>query len=188
MATVAPGTGSQHKLAGRSRVDAASEQGEATCPAIAPPGWVPVTTTVICTLAVLDSAYLTYAHFTSAKVLACSMKGFVDCAAVTTSVYSHFLGMPVSVLGLAWSAGMLVLCSPWAWRAVSPWVGRIRLAGSVAGVGMVIWLMYAELVKLRHLCEYCTLVHILTVALFIVIVFATALAVPAEPDELEAGT
>ena len=49
---------------------------------------------------------------------------------------------------------------------------------------MVIWLMYAELVKLRHLCEYCTLVHILTIALFIVVVFGTALAVHPD-DELE---
>jgi len=52
---------------------------------------------------------------------------------------------------------------------------------------MVIWLMYAELVKLRHICEYCTVVHILTVALFIVIVFGTALAVPNDPDELDAA-
>ena len=97
-------------------------------------------------------------------------------------VYSHFLGLPVSVLGLAWSVGMLVLCSPWAWRAVSPWVGRTRLLGAVTGAAMVIWLMYAELVKLRHLCEYCTLVHILTIALFVVVVFGTALAVHPEDD------
>jgi uncharacterized membrane protein len=115
-------------------------------------------------------------------VLACSTKGFVDCALVTNSVYSHFLGLPVSVLGLAWSLGMLVLCNPWAWRAASPWVGRLRLLGAVTGAAMVIWLMYAELVKLRHLCEYCTLVHILTIMLFIVVVFGTALAVHPEDD------
>jgi uncharacterized membrane protein len=148
---------------------------------------VPIASTVICVLAVLDAAYLTYAHFTSATVLACSTKGLIDCALVTTSVYSHFLGMPVSVLGLVWAVGMLVLCNPWAWRAVSPGVGRVRLLGSVTGVAMVIWLMYAELVKLRHICEYCTVVHILTVALFIVIVFGTALAVPNDPDELDAA-
>ncbi len=146
---------------------------------------MPITTTVICVLAVLDSSYLTYAHFSSAAVLVCSTKGFVDCGLVTTSIYSHFLGLPVSVLGLVWSVGMLVLCSPPAWRAVSPWVGRLRLLGSVTGAAMVIWLMYAELVKLRHLCEYCTLVHILTIALFIVVVFGTALAVHPD-DELAA--
>jgi uncharacterized membrane protein len=47
---------------------------------------------------------------------------------------------------------------------------------------MVIWLMYAELVKLRHLCEYCTLVHILTIVLFVVVVFGTALAVHPEDE------
>ena len=152
-------------------------------PAAVPPRWVPYTATVICVLALLDSAYLTYAHFTTANVLVCSTKGFVDCAAVTTSSYSHPLGIPVSVAGLAWSAVMLALCSPWGWRAASPWVSRARLAGSVAGVGMVIYLLWAELIKLRHLCEYCTGVHIFTVALFFVVVFGTALAVPADPDE-----
>ncbi len=182
---MAPGTSSQPKL----RRGAASggppagppDEEVASGPAIIPPRWVPITSTIICLLAVLDSSYLTYAHFSSAAVLACSTKGFVDCALVTTSVYSHFLGLPVSVLGLVWSLGMLVLCNPWAWRAASPWVGRLRLLGSVTGAAMVIWLMYAELVKLRHLCEYCTLVHVLTIALFIVVVFGTALAV--HPDD-----
>src|SRR5271154_1359008 len=141
MATMAPGTSSQQKL---GRGSAGSPPGDpegpdlAPGPAIVPPRWVPITSTLVCVLAVLDSSYLTYAHFTSAAVLACSTKGFVDCALVTTSVYSHFLGLPVSVLGLLWSVGMLVLCNPWAWRAVSPWVGRLRLLGSVTGAAMVI--------------------------------------------------
>jgi uncharacterized membrane protein len=61
-------------------------------------------------------------------------------------------------------------------------VARARLAGAVAGVAMVFWLLWAELIKLRHICEYCTVVHILTFALFVVIVLGSALAVPAEPD------
>lgn len=147
-----------------------------------PPRWAPLSATVICVLAFADSAYLTYAHFTSPSVLACSTKGFVDCAAVTTSVYSHPLGVPVVIPGLVWCALMAVVCSPWVWRASSrpwwPWVGRLRLAGSVAGIGMVFYLLWAELVKLHHLCEYCTGVHVLTVALFLVVVFGTALSEP----------
>src|SRR5271157_6028728 len=109
---MAPGASSQQKL-GRGAAGSASADPEnqevAPGPAIVPPGWVPITSTLICVLAVLDSSYLTYAHFSSAAVLACSTKGFVDCALVTTSVYSHFLGLPVAVLGLVWSVGMLVL-------------------------------------------------------------------------------
>jgi uncharacterized membrane protein len=182
MATTSPGVSSQPRLAGAAPPPPVESHKVGPGPAIIPPRWVPIASTIVCVLAVLDSSYLTYAHFTSATILACSTKGFVNCALVTTSVYSHFLGLPVSVLGLAWSAGMLVLCSPWAWRAVSPWVGRIRLLGAVTGAAMVIWLMYAELVKLRHLCEYCTLVHILTIVLFVVVVFGTALAVHPEDE------
>lgn len=154
--------------------------------AMVPPHWAPVTALVICVIAFADAAYLAYAHFTSASVLACSTHGFVDCAAVTTSVYSHPLGVPVVIPGLIWSAGMGALCGPWAWRASDrpwwPWVSRLRIAGSVAGVAMVFYLLWAELIKLHHLCEFCTILHVLTVALFLVIVFGTALATPAEPE------
>jgi uncharacterized membrane protein len=61
---------------------------------------------------------------------------------------------------------------------------RARLAGSVAGLAMV-YLLWAELIKLHHICEYCTVMHILTIALFIVIVLGTALGVPVELAETE---
>jgi len=173
-----------------ARTEVAEEEGEAG-PASGtrslPPRWVPVTATVICVLAVLDSAYLTYAHFTSASVLACPTKGFIDCGLVTTSSYSHPFGIPVAVAGLGWSLVMLALCSPRAWRAASAWVSRARLVLSVGGVAMVFYLLWAELIKLRHLCEYCTGVHVLTVALFVVIVFGTALSQPADGEEEGAG-
>jgi uncharacterized membrane protein len=150
-----------------------------------PPRWVPLTSTIICALAVADSGYLTYTHFTNPKAIACFLAkpgSFVNCGMVTTSAYSHPLGIPVALAGLIWAVAMLALCSPWGWRAANKWVGRARLAGSVVGVGTVCWLLWAELIKLRHLCEYCTGVHILTFALFIVILLGTALAVPSEPE------
>lgn len=145
-----------------------------------PPRWVPWTTTVICALTVLDAAYLTLEHFQGGKVNGCVMNSVINCTAVTNSIYSRFLGLPVSVLGLAWAAGMLVLCVPPAWRMASPWVGRLRLAGSVVGVAMVFYLVYRELFSIGKICEYCTVVHILSLALFFVIVFGMALAMPSE--------
>jgi uncharacterized membrane protein len=152
-------------------------------PALVPPGWVPITTTIISLIALADAAYLTYIHYTNPTGLACSTSGFVNCTAVTTSIYSHPFGVPVAVAGLAWAFAMLLLCSPWGWRASSRWVSPVRLAGSVAGVGMVFYLLYVELFSLGHLCEYCTVVHVMTVALFIVVAFGTALAVPGDEDE-----
>jgi uncharacterized membrane protein len=147
---------------------------------LVPPRWVPLTTTVVCLLALADSAYLTYSHFTSTPPAFCpSTGGVIDCGLVTSSTYSHPFGVPIVIPGDIWCTAMLVLCSPWAWRAASLWANRLRLAGSAAGVAMVLWLVYVEVVKLRHICEYCTGVHVLTVALFVIIVFATALGSPA---------
>ena len=48
----------------------------------------------------LVSAYLTFEHFTANATLACSIGGVVDCAKVTTSAWSTFMGVPVALLGL----------------------------------------------------------------------------------------
>jgi uncharacterized membrane protein len=53
---------------------------------------------------------------------------------------------------------------------------------------MVLYLLWAELIKLHHICEFCTIMQVLSVALFFVVVFGTAAALPAaaaesEPDE-----
>ena len=107
---------------------------------LVPPRWVPRTSAIICLLAVADSVYLTYTHFTNPKGISCFLAkpgSVVNCALVTTSRYSYFFGslfhhlLPVALAGLVWSVAMLALCSPWAWRAASPWVARARLAGDV---------------------------------------------------------
>ena len=157
--------------------------------ALVPPRWVPITTMALCLIGVADAAYLTVLHFTNSLPLVCPTKpGFINCDDVLFSKYSHPFGIPVVVPGLTWAVVMLALCTPWAWRAASPWVHRARLVGSAAGILTVFYLLWAELIKLHHLCEYCTGMHIVTVALFFVIVFGTALAVPghADVDETEA--
>jgi uncharacterized membrane protein len=161
-----------------------SADSESKRPALVPPGWAPITSTIICLIALADSGYLTYIHYTNPTGLHCSTSGFINCTAVTTSIYSHPFGVPVAVAGLAWSFAMLLLCSPWGWRASSRWVSPVRLAGSVAGVGMVFYLLYVELFDLGHICEYCTVVHFMTIALFMVVAFGTALAVPGDEQDV----
>ncbi len=185
MATRAVKTGSSRSLASsRGSVEADAPGSARRRPALVPPGWVPITSTIICAIALADSAYLTFIHYTNPAGLACSTSGFVNCTAVTTSIYSHPFGVPVAVAGLAWSFVMLLLCSPWGWRASSRWVSPLRLAGSVAGVGMVFYLLYVELFSLGHLCEYCSVVHLMTIALFVVVAFGTALAIPGDEEDV----
>jgi uncharacterized membrane protein len=116
------------------------------------------------------STYLTIAHYTSPDIIACSSSGTVNCEQVTTSAQSMFLGIPVAVLGLAFFVGMTVLMLPQAWRSERRAVHAVRLAGAVAGVGFVLWLVYAELFIIRAFCLWCTVAHALALVLFAVAV------------------
>jgi uncharacterized membrane protein len=156
-------------------VSTGTELDDPTETAWKPPRWASPVSLVICVLGIATASYLTYAHYSDASVLACSDKGAINCAKVTTSAESHFLGMPVAVLGLAFFVGMTALCLPFAWRRQEPVVRYARLLATVVGVGMILWLIYAELAIIDAICLYCTVVHGLTLALFFVVVVATVL-------------
>jgi uncharacterized membrane protein len=136
------------------------------------PRWVGRSTLVLAAAAVAVSAYLTIAHYTTPNVLACSASGTIDCARVTTSTQSRFLGIPVAVLGLMWSIAMVALCSPFAWRSRTPWIRAARLILVCTGMLFVLWLVYAELFVIRAICLWCSAIHALTFALFVVVVLA----------------
>lgn len=116
------------------------------------------------------ATYLTIAHYTTSAVLACSDKGFVNCAQVTTSQWSEIAGIPVALLGLAYFVAMVPLNLPAAWRSPDPRIHQARLALAVVGMAFVLWLVYAEFVLIRAICLYCTVVHVLTFALFVLVV------------------
>ncbi|HZP90021.1 MAG TPA: vitamin K epoxide reductase family protein [Actinomycetota bacterium] len=144
--------------------------------------WVPPASLVLALVGLGASIYLTIAHFTSPDVLACPANGTIDCALVTTSAQSRFLGIPVAVLGLAWFAGMTGLCVPAAWNSERRLVHLARLAGSVAGVAFVLWLVYAELFIIGAICEWCTVAHVCAFGLFVIAVL-TAPPLLGEPLE-----
>ncbi len=149
-------------------------------------GGVPLATLIVSILGVADSTFLVYQHFSAAPTFAgCSDKGAVNCEAVTTSPWSYLFGshlLPVSVLGLAFFLFMIVLNSPWGWRAPWPAVHWIRLGAVIVGVVMVLYLIWAELFRINAICLYCTGVHLLTFILFALIVgkaaFSGVRAVP----------
>ena len=145
------------------------------------PRWVRLGTFVVALAALAVSTYLTIAHFTTTTILVCSGSGTIDCARVTTSPQSRFLGIPVAVLGLAWSIAMVAVCAPQAWRARARWIRYGRIALASAGIVFVLWLVYAELFIIRAICLWCTVVHILTFTLFVlVVVFGWEDADPAD--------
>jgi len=128
------------------------------------------------------SVYLTIAHYTSAKILACSDKGTINCQKVTTSSYSKQFGIPLAVLGLGFFVVTLAFQNPWVWRSASRLIRRARMAVAAGGAVMVLWLLWVELFKLDAICLYCTAVHVLSVLLFISTGLGTAAT--AEPAEI----
>jgi uncharacterized membrane protein len=137
--------------------------------------WLRWGSLVVCVLGLAASAYLTYEHYSSSTSLACPDTGAINCLKVTTSSYSKVLGVPVALLGLLFYVGMTALCSPPAWSARNPWVGRVRLLGAVSGVVFVVYLVWAELFRIDAICLWCTAVHVLTVVLFGLLVVGAAL-------------
>jgi uncharacterized membrane protein len=117
------------------------------------------------------SFYLTLAHYDSGAVqLACSENGAINCAKVTTSPESVILGVPVALIGLIYYAVMVGLNLPFMWRSRYRSVAPLRLAGVIAGIGMVVYLVSAELLTIKAICIYCTAVHALTFILFMLVV------------------
>ena len=157
---------------------AAAARGAAVLPPEGPriaPTWFQWTTWVLSLAGLGVSTYLTIAHFTSSSILACSDKGLVNCAAVTTSAESMVFGIfPVAVLGLAFYVFMAAATSPWAWRITWPPLRLIRVGSVGVGMVFVLYLIYTELFTLNAICLWCTSVHVITFLLFALIVFSLA--------------
>jgi len=131
-----------------------------------------VTTELLALAGLGISIYLTIAHYVGTEVLACSQNSVINCEVVTTSAQSHFLGLPVSVLGLSFYAVAVALFSPWAWWSDRRLVHLARLVAVGIGMCFVLWLLSAELLIIRKICLWCTGVHIVTLLLFILTVMS----------------
>lgn len=118
-------------------------------------------------LGLLISAYLTAVHYTKVP-LACPATGIIDCAQVLHSPESMVLGLPLGVWGMVWFIVMGILSA----RA-----GRVAAAGGDAvlprrvwgavGAASVVYFLYLELLVIGKVCIFCTGVHLVVLALFV---------------------
>jgi len=136
--------------------------------------WQPIATLILSLFGLGVSIYLTITHFHPAA-LVCSSNATIYCEKVTTSPQSEVFGIPVAMLGLAYFVPMIALCLPAAWRSVDRRIHLARLALSVVGVGMIIYLLIAELFIIKAICLWCSSVHLITFILFIIIATSTPL-------------
>jgi uncharacterized membrane protein len=131
--------------------------------------WRPFATGGISLAGIGISIYLLIVHY-EPQALVCSTSGIVNCEKVLTSPQSVILGIPVPMFGIAFFVAMSALSLPAAWRSTSPWLARARLAAVVVGMGMVVYLISQEALTLHAICLWCTSVHVLTFALFLIVI------------------
>jgi len=143
---------------------------------VGPPLWLQIVAFVLAIGGLAISSYETWAHFNGSHLLACSGNGSENCTAVITSPQSEVFGfIPVAILGLLFYVFVVAIMSPWAWQIRRREVGLLRLGSMIAGMGFVMYLIYAELYQIGSWCLYCTGVHIITFLLFCITIVSAAL-------------
>ena len=141
-----------------------------------PPLWLQIVTLVLALCGLGVSIYETWAHYNGSHLFACSGNGTFNCTAVITSPQSMVFGViPVAILGLLFYVFVVAIMTPWAWRIQRREVAWLRLGSMIAGMGFVMYLIYAELYQIGDICEYCTGVHIVTFLLFCITVVSAAI-------------
>lgn len=143
------------------------------------PGWLAPTSLGLCVLGLAVSAYLTYDHITGGGTLACPEGETVNCAKVTESQWSSVFGVPVAPLGLVFFLVLVPLVRHGAFRRPGSTLDRLRLGWLGVGLAMVFYLVWAELFKIQAICLWCTVVHVVTFLLFVVVMFGQILIEPA---------
>jgi uncharacterized membrane protein len=109
------------------------------------------------------------AHYADVP-LACLTAGPIDCGAVTSSSFSVVpgTGIPITILGLVWFGASAAAFGA-VLRGDGPrWLPLAHFALAAAGLLVVLYLVYAEIVVINRICEWCTLVHLLVAATFLI--------------------
>ncbi|MGB8346174.1 MAG: vitamin K epoxide reductase family protein [Ktedonobacteraceae bacterium] len=112
--------------------------------------------------------YLTTVHYEHVPLL-CSSQGIINCERVTSSAYSVVPGttIPITLPGLAWFVVMAALAIT-SLRSALRWIKMAALVWTILGMLTVLYLVYAEIVQLHTICLWCTGVHIIIFASFII--------------------
>jgi uncharacterized membrane protein len=169
-----PGNGQAAGQAQRGRTAPVAAAVPAETAIAGPPAWLVWTTWGLSLAGLADSIWLTIVHYNTAVTLACPATSTINCEKVITSPQSVVFGIPVAVLGLAFYVFLSVVNSPWAWRMTWPPVRWARVGSMVVGILFVLYLVYTELFTIRAICLWCTSVHVITFALFVLIMFSAA--------------
>lgn len=114
--------------------------------------------TVLSVVALGLSGYLTWSTWSSSPVAGCTGEGLVDCDTVLSSIWSKWLGLPVSLFGLVTYIAILASIWPVAKHANgSAWT--ILFTCSLLAAGAAIWFISLQAIVIHSFCFYCLIVH-----------------------------
>ena len=140
-----------------------------------PPTWLQLTTLILSLGGLGVSIYLTIVHYSTAVSMACPNTGAINCEKVITSAESTVFGIPVAVLGLAFFVFMVAITSPVAWRTRLRVIHLSRVLSVIVGMAFVLYLIYVEVFRVSAICLWCTSVHVITFALFVLVLLSAAM-------------
>lgn len=123
-------------------------------------------------LGVAIALYLTSVHYENTP-LVCSESGLINCTRVLSSAYSVVPGttLPITIPGLGWCVVSAALAIAGLLAATGLWQRRIRVAQfawALAGLLVVLYLVYVEIVRLHTICAWCTALHVLILLMFLI--------------------
>jgi uncharacterized membrane protein len=129
---------------------------------------------VLCGIGLALAGYTLWVHYHPGG-LVCVKAGPIDCQAVLTSAQSVVIGIPVPVYGIVFFLVLGALCLPTAWRSSDARIHVLRLGVAAVGIITVLYLISTELFTVKKICLWCTGVHIVTFALFVIVATGTPL-------------
>lgn len=133
--------------------------------------------------------YLTSVHYENVP-LVCSESGIINCAQVLASSYAVVPGtsLPITVPGLAWCAVGIALAIAGLYAGMGLWQRRIRVtqfAWALSGLLAVLYLVYAEIVRLHTICAWCTAFHVIILLMFLITLVQLQSPLSTQEAELE---
>lgn len=115
-----------------------------------------------------------YRHVLTGQASGCSISAYVDCDRVSASDYAAVAGVPISALAIAvYGAQAVLLALPLLRPMRRLTAVNLEAATVLAALTTAVALLLAALAALviRALCLYCALLQVVSIALFVVLVW-----------------
>ncbi len=122
-----------------------------------------ISLSVLALLGIIDSVYLTIKYYEGS--ISCSI--ISGCQEVLVSRYSAIYGIPISIMGIVFYLGLLIMVGFYLFHKKS-WI--LKILNLLASLGFIfsLYLTYLENFVIRSLCQYCLLSALISTIIFII--------------------